>query len=75
MFLIVPQSITSHQRNCEMYCKDTIFWGHTQAKTHKYKTIFLFKKGKEYCYNRWMHDNHKYMANTVVEEYFDHTFR
>ena len=27
-----------------MYCKDTTFLRHTQAKTHKYKTIFYSKE-------------------------------
>ena len=30
-----------------MYCKDTTFLRHTQAKTHKYKTIFYSKKVKD----------------------------
>ena len=30
-----------------MYCKDTTFLRHTQAKTHKYKTIFYSKEVKD----------------------------
>ena len=54
-----------------MYCKDTTFLRHTQAKTHKYKTIFYSKEvsdtnaagGGTIIINLW--------PDTVVEGYFE----
>ena len=52
-----------------MYCKDTTFWEHTQAKNYENKTIFYSKKVKDTTatggVNPW--------PDTIVEGYFDLT--